>query len=316
MKSETTDLRFASAEALFEPAESHEANSHEQIQEIALSKIKSFPGHPYHVKGDESMNELVDSIKTNGLLSPILVRKTDDAHYELISGHRRKRAFELARIEKIPCRVCEMSRDEAVIAMVDSNLQRDEILPSEKAFAYKMRLEAMNCRPGRPMKSNSTPVVSEKRTNEKLGEIVGESREQIRRYIRLTELLPELLQMVDERRIALRPAVELSYLSKDEQRDLLETIESEDCTPSLSQSQQMRKLSEQGLLNMDAIFNLMTEPKGNQKEVIRIPITRLPLERVEKMMRRAKIQSLNDFMILSATYYLRYLERQAERWER
>ena len=316
MKSETTDLRFAPGDALFEPAESHETKESELIQKIALSKIKSFPDHPYHVKDDEAMNELVDSIKTNGLLSPILVRKTDDAHYELISGHRRKRAFELAGIEKIPCRVCEMSRDEAVIAMVDSNLQRDEILPSEKAFAYKMRLEAMNRRAGRPMKDNLTPVVSEKRTNEKLGEIVGESREQIRRYIRLTELLPELLQMVDERRIALRSAVELSYLTKDEQRDLLETIESEDCTPSLSQSQQMRKLSEQGQLDMDAIFKLMTEPKGNQKEVIRIPITRLPLERVEKMMQRAKISSLDDFMILSATHYLRYLERQAERWDR
>ncbi len=315
MKSETTDLRFAPGDALFEPAESHETKESKLIQEIALSKIKSFPDHPYHVKDDEAMNELVDSIKTNGLLSPILVRKTDDAHYELISGHRRKRAFELAGIEKIPCRVCEMSRDEAVIAMVDSNLQRNEILPSEKAFAYKMRLEAMNHQ-GRRTDLALTPLVSKSRANEKLGEIVGESREQIRRYIRLTELLPELLQMVDERRIALRSAVELSYLTKDEQRDLLETIESEDCTPSLSQSQQMRKLSEQGQLDMDAIFKLMTEPKGNQKEVIRIPITRLPLERVEKMMQRAKISSLDDFMILSATHYLRYLERQAERWDR
>ena len=315
MKFETTDLRFAPGDALFEPAESHETKESELIQEIALSKIKSFPDHPYHVKDDEAMNELVDSIKTNGLLSPILVRKTDDDCYELISGHRRKRAFELTGLEKIPCRVCEMNCDEAVIAMVDSNLQRDEILPSEKAFAYKMRLEAMNHQ-GRRTDLTLTPLVSKSRANEKLGEIVGESREQIRRYIRLTELLPELLQMVDERRIALRSAVELSYLTKDEQRDLLETIESEDCTPSLSQSQQMRKLSEQGQLDMDAIFKLMTEPKGNQKEVIRIPITRLPLERVEKMMQRAKISSLDDFMILSATHYLRYLERQAERWDR
>ena len=316
MKQTPIEIKLTPFDDLFEIDESREDNQRERIYEIELSKIRPFPDHPYQVKDDDAMNELVDSIKTNGLISPIMVRKLDDDHYELIAGHRRKRAFELAGMEKIPCRICEMSRDEAVIAMVDSNLQRDEILPSEKAFAFRMRLEAMNRRPGRPAKGNSTPVVSEKRTNEKLGEIVGESREQIRRYVRLTELISELLDMVDERKIALRPAVELSYLSKNEQRDLLETIRSEDCTPSLSQSQQMRKLSEQGMLSMDAVFQIMTVPKGNQKEVIRIPITRLPLERVEKMMRRAKIQSLNDFMILSATYYLRYLERQAERWER
>lgn len=316
MKTEPKDIRLAPLDDLFESAESREDNQRERIYEIELSKIRPFPDHPYHVKDDDAMNELVDSIKTNGLLSPILVRKIDDDHYELISGHRRKRAFELAGMKKIPCRVCEMNRDEAVIAMVESNLQRDEILPSEKAFAFKMRLEAMNRRPGRPAKSNLTPVVSEKRTNEKLGEIVGESREQIRRYIRLTELIPELLDMVDERKIALRPAVELSYLTKDEQRDLLETIRSEDCTPSLSQAQQMRKLSEQGALGMDAVFKIMTAPKGNQKEMVRLPLDKLPMERIGKMLKRTCIESLDQFVLQSVSFYLRHLELQAERWER
>ena len=316
MKTKPIDIRLAPLDDLFETVESREDNQRERIYEIELSKIRSFPDHPYHVKDDDAMNELVDSIKTNGLLSPILVRKIDNDHYELISGHRRKRAFELAGIEKIPCRVCEMSRDEAVIAMVDSNLQRDEILPSEKAFAFKMRLEAMNRRPGRPAKSNLTPVVSEKRTNEKLGEIVGESREQIRRYIRLTELISELLDMVDERKIALRPAVELSYLSKNEQRDLLETIRSEDCTPSLSQAQQMRKLSEQGALSMDAVFHIMTAPKGNQKEMVRLPLEELPVERIGKILKRTSIGTVDQFVKQSVTFYLRHLERQAERWER
>ena len=316
MKTNLTDIRLAPLDDLFENVESREDNQRERIYEIELSKIRPFPDHPYQVKDDDAMNELVDSIKTNGLLSPILVRKTDDDHYELISGHRRKRAFELAGMKKIPCRVCEMSREEAVIAMVDSNLQRDEILPSEKAFAFRMRLEAMNRRPGRPAKDNLTPVVSEKRTNEKLGEIVGESREQIRRYIRLTELIPELLDMVDERKIALRPAVELSYLTKDEQRDLLETIRSEDCTPSLSQAQQMRRLSEQGALSMDAVFKIMTAPKGNQKEMIRLPLDKLPMERIGKMLKRTRIESLDQFVLQSVSFYLRHLELQAERWER
>ena len=316
MKTNLTDIRLAPLDDLFETVESREDNQRERIYEIELSKIQPFPDHPYHVKDDDAMNELVDSIKTNGLLSPILVRKIDDDHYELISGHRRKRAFELAGMKKIPCRVCEMNRDEAVIAMVESNLQRDEILPSEKAFALKMRLEAMNRRPGRPAKGNSTPVVSEKRTNEKLGEIVGESREQIRRYIRLTELIPELLAMVDERKIALRPAVELSYLTKDEQRNLLETIRSEDCTPSLSQAQQMRKLSEQGALSMDAVFRIMTAPKGNQKEMVRLPLDKLPMERIGKMLKRTRIESLDQFVLQSVSFYLRHLELQAERWER
>ena len=312
------NINLTALDDLFETTESREDNQRERLYKIELSKIHDFPNHPYHVKDDEAMNELVSSIQQSGLISPIMVRKTGDDSYELIAGHRRKRAFELAGIEKIPCRVFEMSHDEAVIAMVDSNLQRDEILPSEKAFAYRMRLEAMNHQ-GKRTDLTSAPVghkLQNPKSRDTLAEIVGESREQIRRYIRLTELIPDLLQMVDERKIALRPAVELSYLTPDEQCNLLETIRSEDCTPSLAQAQQMRKYSEMGVLRMDTIFKIMTEPKGNQKEMVRLPMERIPVERVQKMMKCANIPSLDEFLIQAATHYLRYLERQNERWER
>ena len=199
---------------LFQTDESREDLQKERLTEIPLSQIRDFPDHPYQVKDDESMMELVESVKTYGLLQPVLLRPLPDGTFEMVSGHRRKRAFELAGIEKIPSRIRELSRDEAILMMVDSNLQRDEILPSEKAFAYKMRLDAMKRQAGRPPKENASPVATnlpKGRSDEELGSLVGESKDQIRRYIRLTELIPDLLELVDEKRIALRPAVEISY---------------------------------------------------------------------------------------------------------
>ena len=250
-----------------------DVNSQEKVYAIPIDAIDDFPEHPFQVRDDEEMAQLVRSIDNNGVLNPIIVRQNGD-RYELIAGHRRRHACRTLGIKTIPAIVRELSREEAVVEMVDSNLQREHILPSEKAFAYKMKMDAMKRKAGRP-KENSTPMVSNLRTDEIIGEESGESREQVRRYIRLTELIPELLTMVDEGKIAFRPAVELSYLTRDEQGDLLETIESEDCTPSLAQAIRMKNLSKDGKLDMDTIFSIMTEEKPNQKEKIKIPLERL-----------------------------------------
>lgn len=262
-------VHLSSFDDLFQTDESREDLKRERLMEIPISQIREFPEHPYKVKDDESMVELVESIKTRGLIQPVLVRPLDDGTYEMVSGHRRKRAFELAGIEKIPARVKELTRDEAILSMVDSNLQRDEILPSEKAFAYKMRLEAMNRQAGRPKKENLTPVESnfeKQRTNEVLAEEVGESREQIRRYIRLTNLIPELLDLVDEKLIAMRPAVEISYFTPEAQMWLYDAIGAADATPSHAQTLRMRKYAEQGTLTKEKIDTIMDEEKPNQKE--------------------------------------------------
>ena len=219
-----------------------ESENGNAVTEIPISEIDDFPDHPFHVVVDDAMNEMADSIKKHGVLTPAVVRKKDDGRYELISGHRRKKACEIAGIDFLPAVVREMDRDESIIFMVDSNLQREKLLPSEKAFSYKMRLEAMNRKAGRPSRENLTQVWSDlekRRTNEELGAIVGESREQIRRYVRLTELIPPLLDMVDDKRIAFNPAVELSYLPIELQTELYDVIEAEECTPSLSQAQRM-----------------------------------------------------------------------------
>ena len=245
----------------------------ETVCTVPISLIDDFAEHPFQVRDDEDMERLIQSIDNNGVLNPVILRKNGE-RYELIAGHRRKHACLRLGISSIPAIVRELSRDEAVVEMVDSNLQREHILPSEKAYAYKMKMDAMKRKAGRP-KENSTPMVSNLRTDEIIGEESGESREQVRRYIRLTELIPELLTMVDEEKIAFRPAVELSYLTRDEQTDLLETIESEDCTPSLAQAIRMKNLSKVGKLDMDTIFAIMTEQKPNQKEKIKIPIPAL-----------------------------------------
>ena len=281
----------------------------EKVRRVALAMIDDFPEHPFKVKDDEEMEKLKDSISLYGVLTPVVARRCENGRYELISGHRRKYACKALGIEFIPAIVREMSREEAVIAMVDSNLQREHILPSEKAFAYKMKLEALNHQ-GKKVDTALTPMVSKLRTNEIVGQDNGDSREQVRRYIRLTELVPELLELVDDGRMAFRPAVEISYLTEDEQRDLVETIDSEDCTPSLSQACRMKKLSQEGKLDMDAIFAIMTEEKANQKEKIKIPA-----ERLEKYFSRGTSPAEIERVILLAldAYYARLRQRSADR---
>ena len=279
----------------------------EKVRVVPIHAIDEFPDHPFQVKNDEEMECLVRSIDMNGVLTPVIARKNGE-RYELVSGHRRKRACEILGIEVIPIIVREMSRDEAIMTMVDSNLQREHILPSEKARAYKMKMEAMKRKAGRPSKENLTPSVSNLRTDEIIGEESGESREQVRRYIRLTELIPELLTMVDEGKIALRPAVELSYLTVEEQTDLLDTIESEDCTPSHAQAIRMRNLSKEGTLDIDAIFDIMTEQKGNQKEKVKIP-----MERLDKFFPRGMPQKqVEDTIIKALTFYQKHLNKKRE----
>lgn len=234
-----------------------QTNTPPRAEYLPIDKLHPFESHPFQVKDDDEMDQLVFSVLTQGLLTPIVVRKTDTEEYEVISGHRRLRACQKAGIETVPALIYSMDRDAAIIALVDSNLHREHLLPSEKAFAYKMKMEAMN------HQGKTCGQVGHK-SRDSLSD--DESGRQIQRYIRLTYLIPEILQMVDEKKIALTPAVELSYLAESEQRDLLETMESEDCTPSLSQSQQLKKLSQSGVLNMDRILELMQQPKANQEE--------------------------------------------------
>ena len=238
-----------------------------RAEHLAVEKLRPFEGHPFKVVDDEEMDQLTWSILTQGLLTPLVVRPLPNDEYEVVSGHRRLHACKKAGIETVPALITDMNRDAATIALVDSNLHREKILPSEKAFAYKMKLEAMN-RQGQRTDLTSAQVGRKLETAEIIGEQSGESRNQVRRYIRLTNLIPSILQMVDEGKIALTPAVELSYLTETEQADLLETMESEDCTPSLSQAQQLKALSQRGELTMDDIFNLLCQPKANQKEKV------------------------------------------------
>ena len=230
---------------------------------LPIDKLKPFENHPFQVKDDDEMDQLVFSVLTQGLLTPITVRATDTDEYEVISGHRRLRACQKAGIETVPALIYSMDRDAAIIALVDSNLHRERLLPSEKAHAYKMKMDAIS------HQGASCQLGTKLRSDEIIGSSTGESARQVQRYIRLTNLIPDILQMVDQGRIALTPAVELSYLTESEQQDLLETMESEDCTPSLSQSQQLKKLSQSGELDMDRIFELMRQPKANQEEKLR-----------------------------------------------
>ena len=283
-----------------------DVKSQETVCTVPISLIDDFAEHPFQVRDDEDMERLIQSIDNNGVLNPVILRKNGE-RYELIAGHRRKHACLRLGISGIPAIVRELSRDEAVVEMVDSNLQREHILPSEKAYAYKMKMDAMKRKAGRP-KENSTPMVSNLRTDEIIGEESGESREQVRRYIRLTELIPELLTMVDEEKIAFRPAVELSYLTEDEQRDLLETIESEEATPSLAQAIRMKNLSKVGKLDMDTIFAIMTEQKPNQKEKIKIP-----MERLEQFFPRGMPpKQIEDTIVKALTLYQKHLKKKRE----
>ena len=245
-----------------------QTNTPPRAEFLPIDKLRPFENHPFRVKDDAEMDQLVFSVLTQGLLTPIVVRKTDTEEYEVISGHRRLRACQKAGIETVPALIYSMDRDAAIIALVDSNLHREHLLPSEKAFAYRMKMEAMSHQ-GQRSDLTSSQVATKLDSASSIGKSQGESRDQVFRYIRLTYLIPEILQMVDEKKIALTPAVELSYLTASQQRDLLETMESEDCTPSLSQSQQLKKLSQSGELDMDKIFELMRQPKANQEEKLR-----------------------------------------------
>ena len=250
---------------------SMDSRQREKVRIIPIEYIDDFPDHPFKVVDDESMEKLMNSIEEIGVQTPIVARIKEDKRYEIISGHRRVHACKRLGVETLPVIVRELTRDEAIISMVDSNLQREHILPSEKAMAYKMKMDAMKRKAGRPSKDNSAPVVQNfgKTTRDALAEESPDSSEQIRRYIRLTELIPELLEMVDEESIAFRPAVELSYLTEEEQNNLLETISSEEATPSLAQAIRMKRLSREGKLDMDTIFSIMTETKPNQVETIK-----------------------------------------------
>ena len=289
------NIKLTSLDDLFSTEESLAEEEKERIQEIPITEIDGFPEHPFHVDVDDAMREMVESIKRFGVLSPAVARQKEDGRYELISGHRRKKACELAGIEKMPVIVRNMDRDEAIIFMVDSNLQRERLLPSEKAFSYKMKLDAMKRKQGERTDLTSAPMVQKLTSRELLAEKSGDSHEQVRRYIRLTELTPDLLKMVDEGKIAFRPAVELSYLSKEEQASLLMTMESEVCTPSLAQAIKIKKFSQEGRLNDDVILSILSEEKPNQKEVYKLPKERLdkyfpkgtPPEKIEEIIFKA-----------------------------
>ena len=310
-KSREINMNLPSADDLFTTQEERDQKNQEYVKDISIYEITDFPNHPFKVKMDDKMLETIESVRDHGVLVPALVREKSMGGYEMISGHRRKMASELAGKETMPCIVRNLSDDQAVIVMVDSNLQREEILPSEKAFAYKMRLEAMNRQAGRPSKNNLTPVVSDLnglRTNEALGKEVGESRETIRRYIRLTELIPEILEMVDDKKISMRPAVELSYLPKEEQEILYDTMESEACTPSHAQAIKIRKFSAEGRLNEDVLLSIMSEEKPNQVEQWKIPKNRL-----KKYFPSGTTQQKMEETIIKALELYRKREKSRER---
>ena len=303
-RSKETKIELTAYDDLFETDQSREEAKLSKIRDIPISEIDEFPDHPFKVFIDEDMEQLVDSIKRNGVMTPATVRLKEDGRYELISGHRRKKACELAGLETLKCEVKDLSRDEAIIVMVESNLQRSTILPSEKAFAYKMRLEAMD-RQGKRNDLTSTPLVSKSRSNEELADKVGESREQIRRFIRLTELVPEILQMVDEKQIAFRPAVEISYLAEEQQYTLLEAMSYNDATPSLAQAIKMKKFNQDGKLTDEVIQSIMEEEKPNQKEK---PVFRD--ERITKLIPKTVPKGQEaDFVVKALEFYNRHLQR-------
>ena len=308
MAGRKSDFTLTRLDDLFSTQEQRDEEKLSKIRDIPLELIDDFPDHPFKVRDDEDMQQLVESIKERGVITPATVRQKEDGRYELISGHRRKRACELAGFDTLRCEVVDLNRDEATILMVESNFQRSQILPSEKAYAYKMRLDAMN-RQGQRTDLTSTPLVSKSRTNEELGNQVGESREQIRRYVRLTNLVPELLEFVDEGRIKMRPAVELSYLDEDCQRDVVDEIDMNDATPSHDQTIRMRKFFEEGKLTTEAIQAIMSEEKPNQKEKIV-----LRGDRVRQLIpKNIPISQTEDFVCKALEHYNKYLRQRAER---
>ena len=308
MAGRKSDFTLTRLDDLFSTQEQRDEEKLSKIRDIPLELIDDFPDHPFKVSDDEDMQQLVESIKERGVITPATVRQKEDGRYELISGHRRKRASELAGFDTLRCEVVDLNRDEATILMVESNFQRSQILPSEKAYAYKMRLEAMN-RQGQRTDLTSTPLVSKSRTNEELGNQVGESREQIRRYVRLTNLVPELLEFVDEGRIKMRPAVELSYLDEDSQRDVVDEIDMNDATPSHDQTIRMRKFFDEGKLTTEAIQAIMSEEKPNQKEKIV-----LRGDRVRQLIpKNIPVSQTEEFVCKALEHYNKFLKQRADR---
>ena len=306
MSAKPRDLGMTPLDDLFSTDESRAEAQLEKVVTLNPADISDFPNHPFKVKQDEAMAEMVDSVKQYGVLVPALVRPKADGGYEMVAGHRRKCAATLAGITEMPCIVRNLTDDEATIIMVDSNLQRETILPSEKAFAYKMKLEAMK-RQGQRSDLTSSPLVSKSRSNEELGQKNGDSREQVRRFIRLTELIPSVLDMVDSGKIAFRPAVELSYLSKEQQQSLYDTMECEDCTPSLAQAIKMKEFSRDGKLTEEVILSIMQEEKPNQREQFK-----LPKERISKYFAPGTpAQKIEDTIIKALELYRRR-ERQRD----
>ena len=307
-RSRETKIELTAYDDLFQTDESREEAKLSKIRDIPISEIDEFPDHPFKVLMDEDMEQLVESIKRNGVMTPATVRLKEDGRYELISGHRRKKACELAGLETLKCEVKELTRDEAIIVMVESNLQRSVILPSEKAFAYKMKLDAMN-RQGK--RTDLTFSQNGKKLNSAnlLAENTGESKTQIYRYISLTKLIPELLQMVDEGKMKMLPAVEISYLDKECQQDLLEAIESECCTPSHAQAIRMHKMFNDGELNSDTILDIMCELKPNQQERLIIPHKTL-----EKYIPQSVTpEKRQDYVCKALEHYNKFLKSRAER---
>jgi len=308
-----SDFTLPTLDDLFSTQQQRDEEKLAKIRDIPIDLIDDFPDHPFKVRDDEDMLQLVESIKSRGVITPATVREKENGRYELVSGHRRKRACEIAGFETLRCEVVELSRDEATILMVESNFQRSQILPSEKAFAYKMRLDAIK-RQGERTDLTSTPLVEKLSGKEalsvsKMGEEVGESREQIRRYIRLTNLVPELLEIVDEGRMKLRPAVELSYLDEDCQRDVVEEIDLNDCTPSHAQTIKMRNFFNEGKLTTEVISSIMAEEKPNQREKIVLRGERLR----QLIPKNVPLNQTEDYVCKALEHYGRFLKNRAER---
>lgn len=299
------DLGLTGYDELFMTDEERKINKLPHIHDIPIELIDDFPDHPFQVRMDEDMQQLVESIKERGVLTPITLRQKEDGRYEIVSGHRRKKACELAGFETVRAEVREMTKDEAIIYMVESNFQRSQILPSEKAFSYKMRLEAMKRQAGRPTKDNPGPVV-QNFSRDELGGAAGESGRQVSRYIRLTELIPEILQMVDEGKIAFRPAVELSYLSEVEQRWLHEAMEYADATPSLAQAIKLKAFSQDKTLGPHVIESLLSEEKPNQREKFSFRADRLRRYIPDSV----PFNQTEDFVCKALEHYQQFLERQ------
>lgn len=309
MAGRKSDFTLTKLDDLFTTQAQRDEEQLSKIRDIPLELIDDFPDHPFKVRDDEDMMQLVESVKERGVITPATVRQKEDGRYELVSGHRRKRACELAGFETLRSEIVDLNRDEATILMVESNFQRSEILPSEKAYAYKMRLEAMKRQAGRPRKENVSPVGTNLRTDEQIAQETGDSRNQIHRYVRLTNLVPELLEFVDEGRIKMRPAVELSYLDEDCQRDVVDEIDLNDATPSHDQTIRMRKLFNEGNLTTEAIHAVMSEEKPNQKEKIV-----LRGDRVKQLIpKNIPVSQTEDFVCKALEHYNKFLRNRAER---